>query len=238
MGIDRVALPGLGDRHAVTEAQRCDGHRALADAEAGAVRVLAHHEARAERLEQPVAAKYAQRAARIAGAADEDLAALQHQQALALVEAQVHRAVGVQLQFAAVGQGHPATFADAGAVVGQHALPGRDVAAQPQRRATDREGRQQLQRLPPTQALAGVFQGVQRHAGGGHGVETVLQLLVQAGDPLPGGFMVVMGGAPAFAGGMQFAVGAVLQAQHPLDRLLDHPGLRRAAGQRRAAHSA
>ncbi|MCY1417974.1 hypothetical protein D9M71_335200 [compost metagenome] len=233
VGVDLVALPGLGDGRAATKAEWRYGYRTLADAQAGGTAVLTHHEARAECLEQPVAAAYAQRTMSIAGSADENFAALQHEQALALVEAHVHRAVGIQLQLAAVGQHDAAALADAGAVIGHQPLPGRDVAAQPQRRAADQYGRQQLQRLPAAQALAGVFQGIQRHAGGGYGVEAGLQFLVQAIDPLPGQFVIAMGGAPVFAGGVQFGGGIVLQAQHPLDGLLDHPRFRR-----RAVHSA
>ncbi len=171
----------------------------------------------------------------IRAAVDEDLATVQQQQALLLVETYIHCAVGVQVQLRAIGQRHVAAFTHGGAVIGAQARPGRQVAGQPQGGAADHGRRQQLQGLAATQALGRGFQGLHHGAGAGHGFQRAGQFVVQHLHALPGLFVVLVGGSPVFAGALQLGITAGrAQAHQPVDGLAHH--LRIGLG--RGAHSA
>ena len=153
---------------------------------------------------------------RVGAAIDEDLAAQQAYQPLAGVEGQVHGAVGVQGQQAAVGQGQAALFADAGALVGQPVaqrlgLPG----GEPQRGAAEDQG-EVLDRAPPVQpALAAEGRQGQRR-------RQSAEALQQALGALPG-MGVLWAALPPLGARLARVVGAaaVLQAHQPLGGLVE-----------------
>ncbi|MCY1347035.1 hypothetical protein D9M69_331340 [compost metagenome] len=152
--------------------------------------------------------------ARVGGTLQEDLAALQVDQPLALVEADVHRAVGVQHQAAAVGEGQLLALADAGALVGQPGLPGPVL----QRLPADRAGAEQ--HGEGFQRVAAAVRGRRVEGAVGEVAGQAAQAAVDRLDALPGLLVFRRGGAPGGPVGAALDAGlAVLQFDQPLHGL-------------------
>ena len=179
----------------------------------GVVVELAHSQARRLAAEQALAGQHVQRRLACTGG-EQDFTFKQAHQALLAVEMHIHRAAGVELQLAAVGQLYCAALAHRAAIVSRQRRQDMLLAQAPGGGRTGTQNQQQFKRL--TSAAGGGR--VQRCVGQGRG--HAAQALVDALDLLPRALVFAVGIQPLLPGRLlAWVERALLHFQQPVHGL-------------------